>query len=626
MIASEYKNCFWNASGDLSCPGPGYSGPNVSDYPNWKLFNNVNTVAPYNNKGYFYDYEPIPQQRQRGGGNRYTQYKYQQPQVVSQNRPRGHYVAQGRENGVHCQQQFGGHNDIAYEYYDKIFARPNTHGLGGNGWGDAQIMGESEQYNSGHNEQNYDMRPQPVIQEPRDICSGHIPLVQEPLARGSRPVPHSESQGFSQMTVERSDEAEYNLQAESEAPNWSHVGQGKDSPVSHLASYSNHGYTKPVWRQKKLTSMYGNQDFVPPIITQRAKGSYLDNRAYAYSAYNPESNYDTPNYLAKRYEQCGEPDPANLNAQQQYANILMRYDDPGHSQFGQNIAGKTNFADNWQNQFEVTNSPTVCYDVYNKKGDLQIQAPSYATILMNERPFLNPNPYALEVPNNSNAGAMVPYGTMGQQGGYYQQQYLQPHPQQQQQHQQRLKFPGQDLLPLTDSSFKERFWKMVGEIGVPANINKGKNGIRAIWQGDRLKEPYKNTFHRVYLNNNDPYPVMTVVRVNPCPDEDLVSKLSFVCDRFKVVPLNVDKSYRLGKGQKGCLLILRGPSFKSNLAKTALALSALRGQVTFCDICDNDLSRKWVWALNPASHKYYDGKAKNKYSGICRSVVNSRKQ
>ncbi|MEX0596098.1 MAG: hypothetical protein WD512_06310, partial [Candidatus Paceibacterota bacterium] len=177
-------------------------------------------------------------------------------------------------------------------------------------------------------------------------------------------------------------------------------------------------------------------------------------------------------------------------------------------------------------------------------------------------------------------------------------------------------------------SFKERLLKKLGEIGQPISITRSKNGIRAIWHGDSLKAPYTNTFHRIYLNCNDAYPVMTVARIKNI-DENLASKLLFICDRFKVVPIesrenvknkNQNKKKLQKTNDKDCLLILRGPSFKSNLAKTALALSAIKGKVSFCKICDDELSKKWVWALNPSSQRFFDPKAKIMYSKICNSL------
>jgi hypothetical protein len=183
--------------------------------------------------------------------------------------------------------------------------------------------------------------------------------------------------------------------------------------------------------------------------------------------------------------------------------------------------------------------------------------------------------------------------------------------------------PGQELLSETNVSFKERLLKMLGEIGQPISITRSKNGIRAIWHGDSLKAPYTNTFHRVYLNCNDAYPVMTVARIKNI-DENLASKLSFICDRFKVVSIHNkvkdNKKKTKKNNDKDCLLILRGPSFKSNLAKTALALSAIKGKVSFCKICDDELSKKWVWALNPSSQRFFDPKAKIMYSKICNSL------
>src|SRR5579871_987852 len=332
MIASEYKNCFWNASGDLSCPSPGYVGPRASDYPNWKLYNNIVGVEPFNNKGYQTDYELAhigtktldhyyKPTTQSGGANRYTQYKYPQPQV----KRNWNEIQQQRwlaNQQIHCEQQFGGNRD----YDARIFARPNTHGFGGSGWGDAQIMQEG----------------------------GNIP---DNMSYGSY--------------------NSYNTNNINNANCYNDF-----SPISHIES--NYKNKKPRMQQTKLTS-------------------------YSYSISNPEmeSAYQIPTYVSDYYKKCDQPNPAEMTARQQYDNMLLRYNDPAYStQLGYPVMPETPLMgapNSYENQFQITNNSSICYDIYNKKGEPIIQAPSYATILMNERPYLNPNPYGLyQLPQNSN--------------------------------------------------------------------------------------------------------------------------------------------------------------------------------------------------------------------------------
>jgi len=323
-----------------------------------------------------------------------------------------------------------------------------------------------------------------------------------------------------------------------------------------------------------------------------------------------------PTYIPDYYEKesIGSPltGEQNMTSHQHYNDLLGQYrNDQQFMQFQQNQM-------QYGTAYDQSMVDRQSYPMQQQGG-----APSYASLLMNERPFLNPNPYVGQhsLLGNGNLNLDQPIyipsqnGTDGYGGQIAGQQLapsynnngqMQTYPQYA--HSDRSNVsnpywdcPGGHLLRTCDSNFRNKVMRIIKEIGAPQGVS-GKKGVRVVWQGARLNKKYRGCFHKIYLIRGARYPVVTMLRIK-VPQED-ISKLRFICDRLRVDSDNG-------------LLILQGPTLKSNLAKMALACMAIQRKITYCKIYDYKLGEKWVWALNPKS-PLYKPSAKTEYLRVLR--------
>jgi hypothetical protein len=354
-----------------------------------------------------------------------------------------------------------------------------------------------------------------------------------------------------------------------------------------FARPNTHSYGGSGWGDAQI--MAANDSYAVHAPNYAAPTNYAVPYQTNYNNNNNNNNYNSSigrksyqHYASNPYSAaCNEPDPADLNARQQYEYLLNNYNEPYTANAMQQPIS--------QMMQMVQQQQMLPFQEQQGQMDQTSGMDSYQMVLMQERPYLNPNPYGttMYIPAYANSNELQTY---------------QPYQQQTQQLMaggQRggggkgssnpiYNIKGAKYLEETDVPFKMRLMKMVGELGYPQEI-VNKKTIKVIWHGDKLKAPYKNVFYRVYLNYGDSYPVMTVMK-KEVPESDL-EKLSFICDRFKTIP-------------EANLLVLRGQSVKSNLAKMALATSAIKRKISYCKICDDNLAQKWVWATNPKSSRY----------------------
>lgn len=706
MLASGYKNCFWNASGELACLDSqfyGYLGQN-NNYPNWQLYTGVKGpgLEAYNPRGYHtaYDtahtgsttldhyYQPHANYNYGSGlhGSRgsctscspFTRNYSQSPQQqtggvapyltnhgTSNNNTSSISSITSGPDCISCSKlQASPNPNLGQQYhhqycdtqdaagtdyqdpsgYDRrycgnsldhyprhVFERPNSHAFGGSGWGDSQIMSQA-------------MAPPSEGFGGGSSCLGVDPF-------GFQPRPE-------------------------------HRNSHPRNDFRPRQAYSYHA-TNPEYTASDVAN-YGSQHG-----GRSAPAGALGEREWRTSRHQPMAPTYIPDYFEKidgngndgNCADCASPDPRyltgdqNMTAKEHYNMLLGHYDtDPQFVQFHQDRAQYGNayqqsmtdrqgypvqslYGQGYQFQFPDQNQQILAssqnggafanYDTaFSNNSILGNQsggAPSYAMLLMQERPFLNPNPYAAagSLLGNGNLANNLysnlysnPYGNPysanqpiyipSQIGtdGYGCQQQLVPYGEGHGRggrghramrggggHTQGINSgygygydqggysygytyydcPGGHLLRACDKNFRDKVMKIVKEIGRPQGVS-GKNGIKVVWKGERLNKKYRNTFHRVYLIRGAKYPVVTIIRTT-IPPED-ISKLRFISDKF---------------GVEGDSLILHGPTVKSNLAKMALACMAMRRKITFCSIYDNQLGQKWVWALNPKSPMYKAG-------------------